>query len=181
MCIPSVMQSFEALYLPGGWRACLIPAAAFPGPAYILQEPRSPTPAAQAAHRVLWCARGCFRGQRVPNRDAGTTLAQLVGSAASGRWHWCTRERRLCPSQRGGLSPPKGGSTMIASQGAHQGQPSSRSTRRPRPPRLYTPTPDGYERFLRVCVGLPMERPRPTRPPRAPRHGASRRRSRARP
>jgi hypothetical protein len=48
-------------------------------------------------------------------------------------------------------------------------------------PRLYTPTPDGFERFLRESVGLPRERPRPTRPPRAARHGASRRRSRSRP
>jgi hypothetical protein len=70
---------------------------------------------------------------------------------------------------------------MIASQGAHQGQPYLRSTRRLRPPRPYTPTPDGFERFLRESVGLPMERPRPTRLPRAPHRGASRRRSRARP
>jgi hypothetical protein len=45
---------------------------------------------------------------------------------------------------------------MIASQGAHQGQPYLRSTRRLRPPRPYTPTPDGFERFLRESVGLPM-------------------------
>jgi hypothetical protein len=33
--------------------------------------------------------------------------------------------------------------------------PSASFVHPPRGPRVYTPTADGYERFLRACVGLP--------------------------
>jgi hypothetical protein len=33
--------------------------------------------------------------------------------------------------------------------------PSASSVHPSRGPRVYTPTADGYERFLRACVGLP--------------------------
>jgi hypothetical protein len=45
-------------------------------------------------------------------------------------------------------------------------------THRPRTLRVYTPTPDGFERFLRESVGLPLDTPHSIRPPPASGTGA---------
>jgi hypothetical protein len=46
---------------------------------------------------------------------------------------------------------------MVASHGAHCAQSFPRLTARPQGRRLYTPTPDGFERFLRESVSLPVD------------------------
>jgi hypothetical protein len=46
---------------------------------------------------------------------------------------------------------------MIVAQGAYGWPSCSCTTHRPRTLRVYTPTPDGYERFLRESVGLPLD------------------------
>jgi hypothetical protein len=48
---------------------------------------------------------------------------------------------------------------MIAAQGACSWLPYLCATYRPRTLQVYTPTPDGFERFLREAVGLPAEMP----------------------
>jgi hypothetical protein len=56
---------------------------------------------------------------------------------------------------------PQGGAIMSTAQGAYSCPLCSCATRWPWTLRVYTPTPDGYERFLRESVGLPIDRPRP--------------------
>jgi hypothetical protein len=50
---------------------------------------------------------------------------------------------------------------MSATPGVYGWPPGSCATYGPRPLRVYTPTPDSYEHFLRESVGLPVDRPRP--------------------
>jgi hypothetical protein len=50
---------------------------------------------------------------------------------------------------------------MSATQGVYGWPPDSCATHRSRTRRVYTPTPDGYERFLRESVGLPVDTPPP--------------------
>jgi hypothetical protein len=61
---------------------------------------------------------------------------------------------------------------MSATQGASDRPPCPCGTHRPRTLRVYTPTPDSYERFLRESVGLPPDTPPPIRPPPASGTGA---------
>jgi hypothetical protein len=55
----------------------------------------------------------------------------------------------------------EGGVLMSAIHGVYGGPPGSCATYGPWPLRVYTPTPDGYEHFLRESVGLPVDRPGP--------------------
>jgi hypothetical protein len=48
---------------------------------------------------------------------------------------------------------------MITAQGVYGWLPCSCATHRSRTRRVYTPTQDGYERFLRESVGLHVDTP----------------------
>jgi hypothetical protein len=86
--------------------------------------------------------RGCPRALTGGGREDGTLIAKLMGIF--------TRVFVIDTT-------PPGGPMMIVSRDVHSRYPSPHAPRIPQKPRIYTPTLEGFERFKRAWVNLPMD------------------------